>query len=105
MLTVTTSSQTRSDIIPGLNETVSGLLGLASTIRLLIITRLQQSEMCVNELATELNLSPSALSQHLTRLRAAGFVTVRREGQHRIYKANAHAIAYLITRLKLLVQE
>lgn len=101
---LTSPLRAREDKVRDLNETVSGLLGLASTIRLSIIVQLQKNEMCVGELARELNLTQSALSQHLTRLRAAGFVAVRREGQSRIYSANAHAIAYFLTRLKLFVQ-
>lgn len=49
--------------------------------RLMILCRLAEAECSVNTLAVSVGLSPSALSQHLARLREAGMVATRRDGQ------------------------
>lgn len=49
--------------------------------RLMILCRLAEAECSVNTLAVTVGLSPSALSQHLARLREAGMVATRRDGQ------------------------
>jgi DNA-binding transcriptional ArsR family regulator len=60
----------------------AGLLrALGNEQRLLVLCRLVEGEASVGELQAELDLSQSALSQHLARLRAAGLVTTRREAQ------------------------
>jgi DNA-binding transcriptional ArsR family regulator len=57
------------------------LRALGNEQRLLILCRLVQGENSVGELLEECELSQSALSQHLARLRDAGLVATRREGQ------------------------
>jgi DNA-binding transcriptional ArsR family regulator len=60
----------------------AGLLrALGNEQRLLVLCRLVEGEASVGELQAELDLSQSALSQHLARLRAAGVVATRREAQ------------------------
>lgn len=55
---------------------------LANGRRLLILCKLVGAgEMSVGQLAGELDLSQSALSQHLALLRADGLVATRRESQ------------------------
>ena len=48
------------------------LSALANQKRLLIMSYLFQGELSVNTLAQKVNLSQSALSQHLAKLRAVG---------------------------------
>lgn len=61
---------------------VAALLGaMANPKRLLVLCSLLQSERCVGDLASLVNLSVPALSQHLSKLRAMGLLTTRREGQ------------------------
>lgn len=61
---------------------VAALLGaMANPKRLLVLCSLLQSERCVGDLASLVNLSGPALSQHLSKLRAMGLLTTRREGQ------------------------
>ena len=61
----------------------------ASEVRLLLFCKLIESrEASVNELAEHVGLSSAALSLHLSKMRLAGLVTFRREGQiswHRIH--------------------
>ena len=47
-----------------------------------------RDEMPVGELVDRLDLSYAGVSQHLALLRDAGFVTVRRVGKHRLYRAD-----------------
>ena len=54
---------------------------LANAKRLLVLCHLMKGEASVGEIQTALNITQSALSQHLARLREAGMVTTRREAQ------------------------
>jgi DNA-binding transcriptional ArsR family regulator len=63
------------------------LLGaLANGKRLMIMCHLLESEMSVNTLAEKVELSQSALSQHLAKLRALNLVSTRRDGQTIYYR-------------------
>lgn len=63
-------------------DTASRLLkSLANAQRLRILCLLVTGERSVGELNERLDLSQSALSQHLARLREDGLVTTRREAQ------------------------
>jgi DNA-binding transcriptional ArsR family regulator len=53
-----------------------------------ILRLIWRDELPVGELAHRLDLSYSGVSQHLARLREAGFVTVRRDGKQRLYRAD-----------------
>ncbi len=57
------------------------LKALANSQRLRILCLLVGGERSVSEINTEVELSQSALSQHLARLREEGLVTTRREAQ------------------------
>lgn len=59
---------------------------LANDQRLIILCRLSADEMAVSELGEYVNLTQSALSQHLAKLRAHGLVATRREGQNVYYR-------------------
>jgi len=59
---------------------------LANDQRLIILCRLSDQEMSVSELGEYVNLTQSALSQHLGKLRAQGLVATRREGQMIYYR-------------------
>ena len=47
-----------------------------------------REELPVGELVERLELSYAGVSQHLALLREAGFVTVRRAGKQRLYRAD-----------------
>ncbi|MGE0387290.1 MAG: ArsR/SmtB family transcription factor [Gammaproteobacteria bacterium] len=57
------------------------LRALANPHRLLILCTLGDGELSVGALNDRIDLSQSALSQHLAVLRADGLVATRREGQ------------------------
>jgi len=59
---------------------------LASESRLKILALLEcAGELCVCDLASVLDISPAAVSQHLARLRSAGLVRSRRSGMTTFY--------------------
>jgi DNA-binding transcriptional ArsR family regulator len=62
-------------------DAVQVLKELANENRLMIMCALSECEQSVSELNRRIDLSQSALSQHLARLRARGMVQTRRHGQ------------------------
>ena len=58
---------------------------LADSTRLRIIWALLHSEHSVNELADHVGVKPTAVSQHLAKLRLAHLVRVRRDGNRIFY--------------------
>jgi len=79
------------------------LLGsMAHPKRLLVLCNLLQGELSVGELAERVDLSQSALSQHLGKMRALTLVKTRRDGQTIYYSlASAEVAAVLNTLYKL----
>src|SRR3954451_4449593 len=53
-----------------------------------ILRLVWRDELPVGELVQRLDLSYGGVSQHLALLREAGFVTVRRDGKRRLYRAD-----------------
>ena len=66
-------------------EAAELLRALANEQRLLILCNLAASELSVGELNRRVQLSQSALSQHLAVLREAGLVNTRKSGQAVFY--------------------
>lgn len=74
---------------------------LGNEHRLLVLCLLiEHGEMTVSALQAELNLSQSALSQHLARMREDGLVTFRREAQMLFYRISNPDAEKLIATLK-----
>ncbi len=74
---------------------------LANEKRLLILCQLvSEEEMSVGELAMHVDLSQSALSQHLARLREEGLVATRRESQTIYYRLADPDVTRLLATLK-----
>jgi DNA-binding transcriptional ArsR family regulator len=69
-------------------DEVAGLLkALGNQRRLMALCKLaEHGEMTVNDLAGEVGLSQSALSQHLAKMRGEGLVAYRREAQALWYR-------------------
>ena len=78
---------------------VAGVLSaLSNPHRLMIMCRLAEGECNVSTLLDEVALSQSALSQHLAKLRDAGLVATRREGQTIHYRlGDDHIRAVMLT--------
>jgi DNA-binding transcriptional ArsR family regulator len=68
---------------------------LADGTRRTIVARLADHPMAVGELAAELPVTRSAVSQHLKILKDAGLVSERAAGTRRIYRLNPVAVAAL----------
>lgn len=79
---------------------VDRLKALGDVTRLKILKLVSHQEYCVCELAEIIGMSQPGISQHLRKLRLAGFVTERREGQWSFYRANLAAVAELEARLR-----
>lgn len=70
-------------------EAANTLKAMASETRLIILCALSSGELPVNKLAELTGQSQSAVSQHLSKLRAAGLVSSRRNGQTIYYRSSA----------------
>jgi DNA-binding transcriptional ArsR family regulator len=78
------------------------LATLAHPKRLLALCHLLQGEVSVGRLAEMVALSPTALSQHLARMRDLRLVETRRDGQTVFYRlASAEVAAILETLYRL----
>ena len=64
-----------------------GVLGVESRLRIITLLRDYES-LCVNALACRLDISQSAVSQHLRILHLKGFVTSHRDGYYTHYCLN-----------------
>lgn len=83
------------------HEVAKVLKALSNQKRLLILCQLAASRECtVKSLAESVELSQSALSQHLAILREEGFVTFRRESQTLFYAISDVQLQRLLTALK-----
>ena len=80
----------------------AGLLKLlANENRLLILCRLAiAGEMSVGDLADAVDLSQSALSQHLAKMREDGLLSTRREAQTVYYRIADPTVARVLALLK-----
>jgi DNA-binding transcriptional ArsR family regulator len=72
---------------------------LADSTRLKIFWTLMQGEQHVNALAELVGAKAPAVSQHLSRLKAAGMVDVRREGTFAYYRTCDEHISRIVTDL------
>ena len=68
---------------------------IAAPRRLRILELVWDRELAAGDIAAQFDVSWSAISQHLTVLRAAGFLVERREGTSRIYRADKAALGSL----------
>jgi ArsR family transcriptional regulator, virulence genes transcriptional regulator len=78
-------------------ETAAAFLSLiGNEKRLLMMNHLAAGEMSVGILAEKVQLSQSALSQHLAKLRAFGLVETRRDRQMVYYSCRSAAVLELL---------
>lgn len=76
------------------------LKAMGNTRRLMVLCKLvEHGEMTVGSLAGEVNLSQSALSQHLARMREEGLVDFRRESQMLWYRVADPRVEALLATL------
>ena len=67
---------------------VDALQLVAEPRRQEILRQVWREELAVGEIVDRIDLTYAGVSQHLALLRDAGFVTVRREGKRRLYRAD-----------------
>lgn len=84
-----------------LDEAALLLSSMSNKTRLGALIRLIEREWSVNELAKELSLSQSAISQHLGKLRTANLVKVRIDSQVRYYRCESDMVIRLMAELGL----
>jgi DNA-binding transcriptional ArsR family regulator len=72
-----------------------GWSALADGTRRAIVSRLAEGPQAVGELAAQLPVTRSAVSQHLKILKDAGLVSEQPVGTRRIYRLNPTAVAAL----------
>ncbi len=68
---------------------------IAAQRRREILRLVWDRELAAGEIASHFDVSWPAISQHLTILREAGFVTERRAGTSRLYRADPEALGAL----------
>ena len=73
---------------PHIEAMVEEFKVLGDKTRLRILSLLQGRELCVCDLTEVLEISQPGVSQHMRRLRQAGFVNERRGGQWIYYSLN-----------------
>ncbi|MGU3401083.1 ArsR/SmtB family transcription factor [Brucellaceae bacterium D45D] len=85
-------------LIENADQAADFLSALANNKRILILCKLLHNEMSVGALAKAIDLSQSALSQHLAKLRALNLVSTRRDAQTIYYMvASSHVELMLST--------
>jgi len=72
---------------------------LADDTRLKVLWTLMQGEHHVNALAEIVGAKAPAVSQHLSKLRLAGMVSVRRDGTYAYYRASDDHISRIVSLL------
>lgn len=79
----------------------AGLLSaMANPKRLMILCSLVKGEVAVGVLATQVGLSQSALSQHLSKLRAQKLVKTRRDAQTIYYSSASEPVMKVLETLE-----
>jgi len=81
------------------DEAAKLLLLAGNEARLQVLQLVCQQEWDVNSLAMEVDLSQSALSQHLKKLRDGKLVTTRRDAQTIYYSCKSAAVQKLLETL------
>ena len=86
-------------VVENATEAARLLTLLGNEKRLAILTLLVEGEMSVGAIAERVELSQSALSQHLAKLRSMGLVETRRERQMIYYSCSSDAVRQLLDTL------
>lgn len=85
----------------GAGQAAALLRSVGNENRLLVLCLLiEHGELAVGQLLQQVELSPSALSQHLAKMRAEGLIDYRRQAQTLYYRIANPAVAELVATLK-----
>jgi DNA-binding transcriptional ArsR family regulator len=88
-----------ADMAAKADEAARLLSTLAHGKRLLALCHMLRGEVSVGRLAELIDLSPTALSQHLARMRDLNLVETRREGQTIYYRLASREVAAILETL------
>ena len=95
------SRQDRKFMQHGAEQAAAMLRTLGNEQRLLLLCLLiEHGEMTVGQMQAQVDLSQSALSQHLARMREDGLVVARREAQSAYYRIDDPRVEALVAALK-----
>ena len=86
-----------------LRDLALSFYALKDVVRLEMLSALAERECTVNELAEALNKSQPLMSWHLRRLKAAGFVKIRRSGREVYCSIDREVIQQQQTALRELI--
>ncbi|MBB4235626.1 ArsR/SmtB family transcription factor [Rhizobium esperanzae] len=89
-----------TDLAEHTNVAAALLSAMANPKRLLILCSLVKGEVAVGALATQVGLSQSALSQHLSKLRAQKLVKTRRDAQTIYYSSTSESVMKILATLE-----
>ncbi|MGZ2447654.1 DNA-binding transcriptional ArsR family regulator [Rhizobium ruizarguesonis] len=89
-----------SDLADHTNVAAALLSAMANPKRLRILCSLVKGEVAVGVLATQVGLSQSALSQHLSKLRAQKLVKTRRDAQTIYYSSTSEPVMKILATLE-----
>jgi DNA-binding transcriptional ArsR family regulator len=93
--------QDRKFMQQGAEQAAAMLRTLGNEQRLLLLCLLiEHGEMSVGQMQAQVDLSQSALSQHLARMREDGLVAARREAQSVHYRIDDPRVEELVAALK-----
>jgi DNA-binding transcriptional ArsR family regulator len=84
-----------SEIEPSTGRIVDALQVVAEPRRREILRLVWDEELAAGDIAARFDISFGAISQHLGVLRKAGFVSMRRDGRARLYRADLEALGPL----------
>jgi DNA-binding transcriptional ArsR family regulator len=84
-----------SEVMEAAMQTTEALRVIASPRRLRILELTWDQELSAGELARHFDVTWSAISQHIGILKAAGFLTERRVGTSRFYRADKEGLGPL----------
>lgn len=105
---VNQSKVTRVKSSAGFNVDVAGISSFFKLVgdenRLKILLGLNQFEMCVHELAQLLESNSSAVSHQLRKLKDAGLISSRKDGQVRYYSISDDRVKELLNHTNKLFQ-
>ena len=89
-----------NQLIANVESAAAFLTLMGNEKRLLIVSHLMDGEMSVGAIADKVQLSQSALSQHLAKLRALDLVETRRDRQMIYYSCKSEAVRELLRMLE-----
>ena len=86
----------QTKLLESAQQVAAILKQLSNPYRLMVLCCLSNGELTVGELNEQIDLSQSALSQHLAKLRESEIVTTRRDSQTIYYRIANPKIKYLL---------